>query len=89
MSAYKDINCLILNQNIMLWVLKRTVAMRRFFRHKKKYRLNPMCKKLLRFYAKNCFYLDYDNRQYTDMIHLSAQVELAELATLQVIVKSN
>ena len=27
--------------------------------------------------------------QYTDMIHLSAQVELVELETLQVIVKSN
>ena len=27
--------------------------------------------------------------QYTDMIHLSAQVELLELETLQVIVKSN
>ena len=35
MSAYKDINFSFLKQNIMLWVLKRTVAMRRFFKHKK------------------------------------------------------
>ena len=30
MSAYKDINCLISQSKHMLWVLKRTVAMRRF-----------------------------------------------------------
>ena len=30
MSAYKEIVSF-LNQNIMLWVLKRTVSMRRFF----------------------------------------------------------
>ena len=30
-SAYQKINFLIFNQNIMLWVLKRTVSMRLFF----------------------------------------------------------
>ena len=38
-----------------------------------------------------CVYLDYDIYiiQYADMIHLSEQVHLADLETLQVIVKSN
>ena len=48
-----------------------------------------MCKKILRFYAKKLYLSRLWFLQYTDMIHLSAQVELAELETLQVIVKSN
>ena len=59
MSAYKKLIVSFLNQNIMLWVLKRTVAMRQFFQAQN-YRLNLVCKKMLRFYAKNCVYLDYD-----------------------------
>ena len=31
MSAYKKLIVSFLNQNIMLWVLKKNVAMRRFF----------------------------------------------------------
>ena len=48
-----------------------------------------MCKKKLRFYAKKLCLSRLGFIQYTDMIHLSAQVELVELETLQVIVKSN
>ena len=46
MSAYKAIDCLISQQKHMLWVLKRTVAMRWFFLAQN-YRLNLMCKKIL------------------------------------------
>ena len=31
MSAYKVINCLISQPKYMLWVLKRTISMRRYF----------------------------------------------------------
>ena len=33
MITYQVINCLISQPKHMLWVLKRTVAMRRFFKH--------------------------------------------------------
>ena len=60
MSAYKVINCLISQPKHMLWVLKRTVAMRRFF-YALSYRLNLMCKKNINDFTLNiCVYLDYD-----------------------------
>ena len=60
MSAYKVINCLISQPKHMLWVLKRTVAMRRFF-WAPNYRLNLMCKKNINNFTLNiCVYLDYD-----------------------------
>ena len=46
MSAYKVIKCLISQPKHMLWVLKRTVSMRRFFKAPN-YRLNLMCQKIL------------------------------------------
>ena len=46
MSAYKVIHCLISQPKHMLWVLKRTVTMRRFFLAPN-YRLKLMCKKIL------------------------------------------
>ena len=46
MSACKVINCLISTPKHMLWVLKRTVSMRRFFKAQN-YSLNRMCKKRL------------------------------------------
>ena len=48
-----------------------------------------MCKKILRFYAKKLCLSRLRFIQYIDMIHLSVQVALVELETLQVIVKSN
>ena len=48
-----------------------------------------MCKKKIRFYVRKLCLSRLGFIQYTDMIHLSAQVELVELETLQVIVKSN
>ena len=60
MSAYKVINFLISQPKHMLWVLKRTVAMRRLFLAPN-YRLNLMCKKNINDFTLNiCVYLDYD-----------------------------
>ena len=50
MSAYKEMNCLISQP-------KHYVV--GSFKHQN-CRLNLMCKKKIRFYAKNCVYLDYD-----------------------------
>ena len=87
MSAYKVIDCLIFQPKHMFWVLKRTVSMRRFFKASN-YRLNLICKKILRFYAQKLCLSRLSFIQYADMIHLSAQVKLVDLRTLQVIVKS-
>ena len=60
MIAYQVINFLISQPKHMLWVLKRTVAMRRFFLATN-YRLNLMIKKnIYNFKLKKCVYLDYD-----------------------------
>ena len=45
MIVYQVINCLISQPKHMLWVLKRTAAMRRFFLAPN-YRLNLMIKKI-------------------------------------------
>ena len=59
MSAYKVINCLISQPKHMLWVLKRTIAIKRFLAPN--YRLNLMCKKNINDFTLNiCVYLDYD-----------------------------
>ena len=55
MSAYKEINCLISqSKHYVVGTQKNrrneTVLLS----------INLMCKKILRFYAKNCVYLDYD-----------------------------
>ena len=46
MSAYKVVYCLISQPKHMLWVLKRTVSMRRLFLAPN-YWLNLMCRKIL------------------------------------------
>ena len=59
-SAYKVINCLISQPKHMMWVLKRTVAIRRFF-SAPNYRINLMCKKKINDFTLNiCVYVDYD-----------------------------
>ena len=45
-SAYKVITCPISQPKHMLWVLKRSVSMRRLFKAQN-YSLNLMCKKIL------------------------------------------
>ena len=60
MIAYQVINCLISQPKLMLWVLKRTIAMRRFFKAPN-YELNLMIKENINnIKLKNCVYLDYD-----------------------------
>ena len=60
MIAYQVINCLISQPKLMLWVLKRTIAMRRLFKVPN-YGLNLMIKENINnFKFKNCVYLDYD-----------------------------
>ena len=48
-----------------------------------------MCKKILRFHAKKLCLSRLRFIQYADMVHLSAQVNLVDFETLQVIDKSN
>ena len=50
MIVYQVINCLISQPKHMLWVLIRTIAMRRFLLALN-YRLNELSKKILQFYA--------------------------------------
>ena len=61
MIAYQVVNCLISQPKRMLCVLKRAVAMRRFF-SARNYRLNLMIKKILKKKnkLKKCVYLDSD-----------------------------
>ena len=60
MIAYQVINCLISQPKLMLWVLKRSIAIRQFFLAPI-YGLNLMIKENINnFKLKNCVYLDYD-----------------------------
>ena len=52
---YLVINRLIFQPKNMLWVLKRTVAMK-----SSNYNLNLMSRKAIQFYGINCVYLDFD-----------------------------
>ena len=74
MFTYQVINCFISQPKHILWVLKRTVAMRRFFKAPK-FRLNLIIKKnVYNFKLKKCVYLDHDFIQHADMLHLSEHV---------------
>ena len=77
MIAYIVINCSISQPKHMLWILKRIVAMRRFF-------LAPNCRLILvsnKIFTILCSKLCL-SIQYVGMIHLSEQVKLVERETL-------
>ena len=60
MSAYKEINCLISQPKHYAVGTQKNRRNETVLLSTKDYTLNLMCKKILRFYAKNCVYLDYD-----------------------------
>ena len=59
MIVYQVINYLISQPKHMLWVLKRTATMRRFFKAPN-YRLNLMGKKIFTTFNQKCVNLDSD-----------------------------
>ena len=60
MRAYKEINYLISRPKHYVVGTQKNRCNETVFLSTKNYMLNLMCKKILRFYAKNCVYLDYD-----------------------------
>ena len=60
MRAYKEINYLISRPKHYVVGTQKNRCNETVFLSTKNYTLNLMCKKILRFYAKNCVYLDYD-----------------------------
>ena len=88
-SAYKEINCLISQPKHYVVGTLQNRRNEKVLLSTKNCTLNLMCKKILRFYTKELCLSRLWFIQYTDMIQLSAQVELVELETLQEIVKSN
>ena len=59
LNEYQVINRLIFQPKHMLWILKKTVGMRRFFQASN-YNLNLMSLTKIQFYALNCVYQDSD-----------------------------
>ena len=57
-STYQKINFLISQTKHMLWVLKRSVSMRRFFRAPKTYVQTDGLEYIYNFTIKNCVYLN-------------------------------
>ena len=79
MIVYQVIN-LFLYQKHMLWVLKRTAAIRRFLKHQIIGQI-WWVRKYLQFYTQKLCLSRLLCIQYVGMIHLSEQVKLAELET--------
>ena len=60
MSAYKEINCLISQPKHYVVGTRKNRHNETVLFSTKNYTFNLMCKKILRFYAKNSVYLDYN-----------------------------